>query len=198
MLVHKILENVHIHNFVQKTLSIGRSKAITFTENFISENCHGKVLDIGCGAARHSHLFGDNYTGIDINLKYLKTQGQKGKEFVCADATSFPFKRSSFDAIFSVGFFHHVDSISTTKVFKEIVHVSKPDATILIIDAFYPDYRLDILGYMLGKLDRGNYFRRKETFINEAQGYFNIIDSKHIDHSYPYNLWAFILQACSQ
>ena len=198
MLVHKILENVHIHNFVQKILSIGRSKAISITEHFISENCNGKILDIGCGAARHSHLFRDNYTGIDINLEYLKTKRQKGKEFVCTDATCFPFKRDSFDGIFSVGFFHHVDSKSAAKVFEEIIRVSRPWATILIIDAFYPDHRLDILGYMLGKLDRGNYFRRKETFINEARGYFDIVDSRHIDHSYPYNLWAFILQAHSQ
>lgn len=58
--MHKILENQYIHNFVQKILSLGRGKVIELTEKYITENCNGNVLDIGCGTGRYAHLFKEN------------------------------------------------------------------------------------------------------------------------------------------
>lgn len=191
--IHKILSNPYVHNFVQKILLIGRSGAVKSTEQCI-KNCHGKVLDIGCGTGRYAHLFKDNYYGIDIITGYLKNRPEAGKDFVSCDAGSLPFKSRFFDSIFSVGFFHHVDAVSSGKVYKEIIRVCKPHSTILIIDAFYPDSKFDVLGYALMKMDRGRYTRSKGSYIEELQDYFDIVQLQPISNSYPYHLFSFILQ----
>ncbi len=170
--MYRILENRYIYNFVQKILSLGRGKVIELAEKYITETCNGNVLDIGCGTARYAHLFKENYTGIDINRRYLEAKMQKDKHFVCCDASVLPFKENLFDSIFSVGFFHHIDFRNTVKVFKEIIRITKPNGTVLIIDAFFPDNKLDVLGYLLIKCDRGKYVRDKEAFISELEGYF--------------------------
>lgn len=119
---------------------------------------------------------------------------QKDKHFVCCDASGLPFKENLFDSIFSVGFFHHIDFRNTVKVFKEIIRITKPNGTVLIIDAFFPDNKLDVLDYLLMKFDRGKYVRDKEAFISELEGYFEICHFQHIDYGYPYNLNVFILK----
>lgn len=190
----QLLENPGIHNFVQKVLILGRTNARKNLEEFIKKNCNGKILDLGCGTGRYNYLFESNYFGLDINEKYLINISKDSCHFVCGNATILPFKNNTFDSVLSVGFFHHIDFENTKKVFQEIIRVIKKEAKILIIDAFYPDSKCDILGYMLMKLDRGCYARYKENFIKDLQKYFNIVEYQHIDGSYPYNLYGFILK----
>ncbi|MBI5682759.1 MAG: class I SAM-dependent methyltransferase [Deltaproteobacteria bacterium] len=192
--MYKLLENRYIHNFVQRILLLGRKKALINTEREIREICSGNVLDIGCGTLRYAHLFEERYCGIDINLIYGKGSLSKRKPFVCGDATKLPFKDNSFDSVFSIGFFHHIGYDGAKNVFNEIIRVSKPDTTILIMDAFYPDSKLNLIGWLLCKIDRGRFMRRKEEFEKELNRHFHIICSLHIKRSYPYNLQAFVLK----
>ena len=187
MIIHKILENPGVHNAVQKMLSIGRRRTLRYTEECIRKYCSGKVLDIGCGTGRYAHLFKDNYMGIDINSKYLKAD-----KYACADAARLPFKDEVFDSIFSVGFFHHVDKYASRNVFNEIIRVTKPEAAVLFIDAFYPDNPFDILGRWLMKIDRGRFPRKKDEFKKELDDYFDIDVRFDILHSYPYHLGCFV------
>lgn len=194
MLVYKILENPYVHNFVQKALLIGRKRAFRHTEQSIAEYCGGRVLDIGCGTGRYAHLFKDRYVGVDVNARYLDIKIGGGKQFVCCNAASLPFKERKFDSIFSIGFFHHIDFCDATRVFREIIRVSKPDTTVLIIDAFYPDNLLDVFGFVLMRWDRGRYARKKKLFIKELENYFDVLKEYPINGSYPYNVHAFVLR----
>lgn len=194
MLLYKILENPYVHNFVQNVLSIGRKRTIRYVEQSIIEYCKGRVLDIGCGTARYAHLFKNRYIGIDINAKYICAETYKDRQFVCCNAVAMPFKNKAFDSIFSVGFFHHVDFNDVQKIFTEIVRISAPNAVILIIDAFYPNNLFDVFGFILMKLDRGRYARKKEGFLRKMECYFDVLKDYHISGSYPYNVHTFVLK----
>jgi ubiquinone/menaquinone biosynthesis C-methylase UbiE len=164
------------------------------TEQCILKNCSSKVLDIGCGTGRYAHLFTSDYYGIDINTKYLVNRPGKGRQFVACNAVDLPFKKNSFNSIFSVGFFHHVDSASSKKVYREMIRVCKPRSTVLIIDAFFPESSFDIAGHLLMKMDRGKFVRKKNPYMQELRNYFDIVHSHPISKSYPYTLFSFILQ----
>lgn len=192
-MVYKILEYPLIHDFVQKCLAMGRIKAVRRTEEFIKNSSKGRVLDIGCGTGRYTHLFRNNYIGLDINVKYLNIEKLKGKDAICGSAVNLPFKNNLFDTVFSVGFFHHIDPIDAEKVFKEILRISKPNAVILLVDVFCPDNKYDLLGQVVMRLDRGKYIKCKRYFMNELEQYFNIVQMSKINFSYPYNLNAFVL-----
>lgn len=190
---YKILEIPFVHNFVQMVLSISRKKVEKLTEKIILDNCRGQILDLGCGTRRYAHLFSKDYTGLDIIRKYLGNHKNFGNHFICGDASSLPFRKTSFNSIFTVGFFHHLDSKTTLQVFKEINRILAPNGKILIIDAFWPERKCDLLGYLLIGLDRGSNVRHKKTFIDELKGNFNLLNDAKMEYSYPYNLHFFIL-----
>lgn len=193
MFFHNLLENRRIHNLVQKLFLVGRAKALRNTEQYLRSNCQGRVLDVGCGTKRYAHLFGDDYYGIDINIRYLTLKGCGA--CVCADAVKLPFRDASFDSVFSVAFFHHADSTTTEEVFKEMIRVSKPGSTMVIIDAFFPNNRFDLIGYLIMKIERGRHAMTKEQFSRELTKYFTITTVRPVERAYPYTLYTFVLKA---
>jgi ubiquinone/menaquinone biosynthesis C-methylase UbiE len=193
--MYKLLENPLIFNMMQKIVSVFVGKAVRFIGSYIRDNCKGKVLDAGCGTGRYADLFDNNYYGIDMNVRYLRQSGSNNKNFICCDATLLPFADHAFDSIFSVSLFHHVKCNDTKKVFAEMVRVSKKEATIMIVDAFYPDSAFDIVGSVVIRMDRGKHARKKENFMKELEDFFHIAGVQRIPHSYPYTFYAFTLKA---
>lgn len=192
--LYDILENPCVHDICQEIMTLGRRKALRFTEKFILNNSRGRVLDFGCGTARYSHLFPRDYTGLDINVHYIKQKTVQGKTFVCADSRQMPFKDKFFDTIFSVGVFHHIGSDAAEDIFKEILRVAKPNARILIVDFFYPEVELDLPGWLVSKLDRGKFVRMRTVFMRQLTYFFDIVSTDPVQGSYPYNLHAIILK----
>jgi SAM-dependent methyltransferase len=79
----------------------------------------GRVLDLGCGAGRHTFLFaraGFETYGVDyLPLAVAKAREQApaqelktGYSFIVGDALRPPFQPQSFDVLIDSGFFHHV------------------------------------------------------------------------------------------
>ncbi len=193
--LYRILESPRAHDLCQRFLAAGRGKAVRLTESFLLDNARGdRILDLGCGTARYAHLFSGGYVGLDINCEYLSGKTAPGKDFVCADSRKMPFRDASFDTIFSVGLFHHVSPGSSGAIFKEMSRVGSADASIMLIDFFYPENRFDLPGWLVSRFDRGSFVRRRNDFIREIEPYFGIVDSRYIEHSYPYNLHAFLLR----
>ena len=186
--LYSLLENPKLHDLCQKALAAGRGKALRIVEKFLSENCAGRILDLGCGTARYSHLFPKGYVGMDINAGYLRDKTAPGKAFVCADSGHMPFKDGLFDTIFSVGVFHHIRPEAASMIFGEMNRVARRGAKIFLIDFFYPCNALDVPGWLVSKLDRGRFVRAKEHFADELGASFDLIGSQHIKYSYPYNL----------
>lgn len=102
---------------------------------------HPVILDAGCGAAMSAYCYFDQlletgkFVGADISeaVDVALERGQTvsgEKAFLQCDLNSLPFKKESFDIIFSEGVLHHTDN--TEKAFKSLVPLLKPGGIIMI------------------------------------------------------------------
>lgn len=121
---------------------------------------HKQVLDQGCGTGEYSLLFGKRYTGLDNNKSDIEFAQKKypGK-YVVGSADKMPFKDQSFDTVFAVGLHHHLTDKSAQKAFQEALRVCKKNGQVLVVDAMWPKNNLNVLGWVLRKMDRGRYVR---------------------------------------
>ncbi|MBI5118352.1 class I SAM-dependent methyltransferase [Candidatus Poribacteria bacterium] len=192
--IYQVLEIPFIYDLSQEIFSIGRKRALKHIERLLAENARGRILDVGCGTGRYAHLFESNYYALDINPKYLAGKSQKRLQFVCGDVTLLPFKRETFDFVFSIVIFHHIDMESMKKALKEIASVCKSEAIVVIVDCMLPENVLDIPARIICKLDRGKCIKDRRTFEDALRVDFNFVDVHHVDYSYPYNFYAFTLR----
>ncbi len=98
----------------------------------------GRVLDIGCGAGRHSLYLqqqGHDVTGIDNSpgaIKVCKLRGLK-KAFVRAIVEVDKFKPASFDTILMLGnnFGLFGSAAGTRRILKKLSRITSPEARII-------------------------------------------------------------------
>ncbi len=124
-----------------------------------------KILDQGCGTGDYSLFCKGEYTGLDNNPKDIEFAQKKYHGiFVSGSAEKMPFKNNYFDAVFSVGLYHHLTDSQAKKAFKEALRVTKNGGRVITVDAMLPENKLNIPGLILRKLDRGKFVRQyKET-----------------------------------
>lgn len=165
--LHKVLENPRIYNLVQKLLAGERVNRVIkeAVALHLHNICYNNVLDVGCGTGLFADCFKGEYTGIDISQKYIKiAQSKREGVFLVDDATSLRFGSETFDLVFSLGVLHHLDKQNREKMLHEMWRVCKVGGVILIIDGLVPSNRLNIVGYILAKIDRGRYKVRFDLF----------------------------------
>lgn len=118
-----------------------RDKVVDFT-NAPNDS---RILDVATGTGRQAFAFAKNgyyVTGIDLSEDMLKVAIKENRyenvKFEIADATNLPFEDNSFD-VSCVSFALH-DMILTIreKALKEMVRVTKPKGTIMIVDYALP------------------------------------------------------------
>jgi ubiquinone/menaquinone biosynthesis C-methylase UbiE len=128
-----------------------------------------KVLDLGCGAGRHSVLLansGFEVIGIDISKSALKIANRWTKKerlenvvFVRATMTNIPLKDCCLDAVISVSVIHHgfKENIETTV--KEIHRTLHENGKLLANLASVKDTRALEARYGKGRrLERNTYW----------------------------------------
>lgn len=191
MFIHKILDYPLIYNLAQKILSLiafGNKGMEIFLKNELG-SAEGTVLDIGCGTGRFAKIFGERYTGIDCNRQYIDYARQKNKgKFYVADAAKIDFLGQKYDYVLSICTFHHLSDAQSQETVKEMVKIANKE--IYIIDPVYPS-KLNIVGYLLFKLDRGKYRRTFVQFNNLLSSLgFDLIVSG-LNRSFPYRICVF-------
>lgn len=127
---------------------------------FVDARSGSKILDVATGTGKQAFAFakkGYYVTGIDLSEDMLKVAIKKNNyenvKFEIADATNLPFEDSSFD-VSCVSFALH-DMILTIreKTLKEMVRVTKPKGTIMVIDYALPRNKISrFLVYNIAKL----------------------------------------------
>jgi len=116
-----------------------------FEDNFLNyiypvkkDFFNGKLgLDAGCGFGRHifyAAQFGAEMIGMDlssaIDSTYANTKNFKNIHLVQCDIYNLPFKKETFDFIYSIGVLHHLPD--PEKGFKSLAPFLKKDASIFV------------------------------------------------------------------
>lgn len=160
--IFDLLDKPYIYNLSQKLLASNGTKAVTaILMGHIKNRSYDKVLDVGCGTGKYTNLFkGKDYIGVDNNLTYLDYVSKKypWARFIPADVSSLPFPSNFFDYVFCVSTCHHLTDQKLVGVLEEMKRVCKNRGLVYVIDNVYPS-RLNFLGYILFKLDRGKFQR---------------------------------------
>lgn len=126
-----------IYNLVTFPLGKLRRKVVKFAE--LEKNA--KILDIGTGTGRQAFAFakeGYKVIGIDISEEMLKKAKLNNRfpnvSFQITDATKMPFENNHFDGVCASFTLHEMPRQIINQVLDEMVRVTKPQGTVLIID----------------------------------------------------------------
>jgi demethylmenaquinone methyltransferase/2-methoxy-6-polyprenyl-1,4-benzoquinol methylase len=154
------------YDIIASPLSKERGKVV----DFASAARGSKVLDVATGTGGQALAFakrGYETVGIDLSEAMLQIASWKNRyanaRFEAADATHLPFEDDVFD-VSTISFaLHDMPTTIREKVLKEMVRVTKPDGTIVIVDYALPKNTIGrFLVYRLVSLYEGEYYR---TFI---------------------------------
>lgn len=120
-----------------------------------------KVLDVACGTGIFADEFEHcDYTGVDISEEYIKSAPKHHKgNFRVMDARKLEFGDGCIDKVYIYGLFHHLPDEDASKVAPEVARVVKKNGKILIIEDIPALSRLNILGGLVHRMDRGDYIR---------------------------------------
>lgn len=135
-------------NRVQLDIANGRRESEeTFAEKtgFTPEDLKGKlVLDVGCGAGRFLDVasrWGARVVGVDLSFAVEASQQNLGERpnvaVIQADVFRLPFRKDTFDAIFSIGVLHH--SRDTREAFLRLPPLLKDDGDLSVWLYHYQD-----------------------------------------------------------
>jgi ubiquinone/menaquinone biosynthesis C-methylase UbiE len=101
----------------------------------------GKALDLCCGAGTNTSYLAENgfdATGMDISKTALKiakkkTQGNKKSiNFLAGSFVDLPFREDTFDLVFDMGCFHHVEVKERAKMIEGLYRILCSDGVYML------------------------------------------------------------------
>ena len=122
--------------------NLRRKPLLPIIRNLSAQWKPGKLLDVGCGNCRNTIIFAkhdfDCY-GVDFSKEMIRHAEKFSKEnkvnikLKVANATTLPFRDSSFDYVMCTALLHHISSVQERrKVLSEIKRVLKKNGEALI------------------------------------------------------------------
>lgn len=164
-LISKILEIPLVYRLSQLLLGPGVNtllprKIKSVVDSFPTPK---SVLDVACGPSSWLWKVGVRPTGLDVSQNYVKDFSKGGCNGVVASSLEIPFQKESFDAIWSIGLFHHLTEDESRKTIAEMQRVLQADGYLILFDGVYPRNSLTRpIAWGLRKSDRGLYMRKQE------------------------------------
>lgn len=116
------------------------------------------TLELGAGTGLSSPPGFSKLTVSDINSDYLDSISVPAKKVVCS-ATDLLFDDSSFDVVFAVGLFHHLDDGQFRTSLAEVRRVLRNGGVFIDLDNIWPTRITRIPAYIVRWLDRGKHVR---------------------------------------
>lgn len=143
-----------------------RKKVVKFT----NAPKASKILDVATGTGKQAFAFakkGYEVTGIDFSENMLRIANKKNKygniKFKVADASNLDFEDACFDVSCVSFALHDMPQAIREKVLNEMVRVTKPDGTLVIVDYALPKNRFG--GFFVYRLIRSYESRYYTGFI---------------------------------
>ena len=134
-----------IYDIVNIFISGVRDKVVDFT----NASNNSKILDVATGTGKQAFAFakrGYSVIGIDLLEDMLNVANKKNKyenvKFEVADAINIPFENRHFDVSCISFALHEMPLNIREKVLKEMVRVTKPKGTIIIVDNALPKNKI--------------------------------------------------------
>jgi SAM-dependent methyltransferase len=153
----RLMENPTIYSVWQAPFAAQKFAPV---ERWLRNHTVRRVLDVGCGAGTNAaHFSGIDYTGIDVNERYLEAARAKFRgRFVQADLTSADLSSlGTFDMVLANSFLHHVADPDAERILAGLSPLLAPDGTIHILDLVLPAHKS--LAWMMARFDRGKHAR---------------------------------------
>jgi len=173
VMLNKLLGKPTIYNMSQSAASLGKDPIARWLRKMMRPGKEDFVLDIGCGTGKYSEVFQCNYFGIDISPEYIDYARKYYKgNFSVMDATCIEFSDKMFDYVMIVGVLHHLPDDKVAGIIGEINRICKRNGRIIIMEPVYPTSKLNMVGYLLRRLDRGKYIRTPEQLVGMFSGTF--------------------------
>ncbi len=134
-----------------------------------------KVLDLGCGPGTSVKYFKPyDYLGIDINESYIKYAQAHfpNNKFILGDFSD-PYRlgleKESYDLVFAMGLFHHLDDSLAQLFMTNSYDLLKPNGKLVCIDGCH-DKTQSRLAQKITLKDRGEFVREPANIIEIAKG----------------------------
>ena len=158
-----------------------------------------KILDLGCGTGYVlKYLPPCQYTGVDINKKYIQYAKSKFKK---RKNTAFQEKnlnskkvlnKTKYDCVMMNGLLHHLKDSEASNLLEIARRHLKKEGLLVGIDGCYEDKLSFLSKYLLSK-DRGKYIREAEEYKKLMKIKFRTVSLETIlgPAWFPYNycLW---------
>jgi len=140
-----------IYDFMEPLLMLGKQNEYDrHIVSLLKLSPTEKILDLGCGTGVLTRMIADQLNaekggislGIDAAAKMINVARKKRESETCrfevAAAEDLPFENSSFDAVVSSLFFHHVPLDLKEKSLLEAFRVLRPQGRLVIADMHTP------------------------------------------------------------
>ncbi|WP_299890744.1 bifunctional 2-polyprenyl-6-hydroxyphenol methylase/3-demethylubiquinol 3-O-methyltransferase UbiG [uncultured Lacinutrix sp.] len=194
-----ILENSIVYNTFQHIVGGVRARRL-FIKNDVKIKANEKILDIGCGPGYLIDFLPKvDYTGIDIDAKYIKTAKEryKDKTFYCTPVEDFNLESpNTFDVVIAAGVVHHLNNEQASALFDLAKRALKPNGRLITLDGCFIDKQNPIAKKLL-QLDRGKFVRREEEYKVLANNHFNTVTTK-IDETYFNIPYTSVIVTCTK
>lgn len=159
--LHKIIAALLSNPLVYRLHAAGVDRPkLAAIRKFRSDYSGLKVLDLGCGPGNTARVFlGANYTGVDINEKYITVARKKypGLNFIDGDVNQVEWG-SGFDIILINSLLHHLDDNEVSKILLKTTAALNQTGKVIIQEPLIPE-KNEWCYQLMMRLDRGNYFR---------------------------------------
>ena len=112
--------------------------AVEMIERHVSDTKVSRVLDLACGAGRHSKILAERWrtTGLDLSEVLLRIAHEEmgDAEFVRGDMRVLPFRKSTFGLVVNLftSFGYFQDDESHLRVIEEVARVTSRDGTFVL------------------------------------------------------------------
>lgn len=198
--LRKILDYPLFYRLFENFIMKGNGRA-EFVKQYISNIDGKRILDLGCGTADILDDIENGtfyYVGIDNNRRYIdedrKKYGNRNNvKFYYTDLNHYTAKcNQKFDLVLMMGVMHHINDDEVDKAMEGVKKLLDTGGEFVSFDPCYTEH-MNPIAWMLCRLDRGQYVRTKEKWLELMSKHWKNIEHRERTDTLivPYSLIIF-------